>query len=130
MVIRNLSWCIVIGVESLYPSRGGRYAHPCRTISSQWVLCNIVCNVRKITQKWNGRRNERVYVKCNINVVLQDNYLHGVLVVKMKESTDRGPISSGSLPRIRMTDKALSLPQKKTVKSDSMRMNETKKEEE
>jgi hypothetical protein len=48
----------------------------------------------------------------------------------MKESTDRGPISSGSLPRIRMTDKALSLPQKKTVKSDSMRMNETKKEEE
>jgi hypothetical protein len=85
--------------------------------------CAILYVIRKITQKWNGRRNERVYVQCKMNLVLQDNYLHGVLLVKMKEQV---PISSGALPRIRMAAKVLSLPQK-TVKSDSMRINETEK---
>jgi hypothetical protein len=67
-----------------------------------------------------------MYVQCHMNVVLQDNYLHGVLVVKTKEQVQEVTISSGSLPRIRMTAKVLSVPQK-TVQSDSMRMNETKK---
>jgi hypothetical protein len=45
----------------------------------------------------------------------------------MKEQVLEVTISSGSLPRIRMTAKVLSVPQK-TVQSDSiMRMNETKK---
>jgi hypothetical protein len=70
----------------------------------------------KLHEKWNERRNERVHLQCNMNAVLQDNLPSRCPGSKNERaSTGSEPISSGSLPRIRMTVKVLSITSK-TVK--------------
>jgi hypothetical protein len=39
----------------------------------------------KLHEKWNKRRNKGVHVQCNMNEVLQDNYLRAVLEEKIKK---------------------------------------------